>query len=519
MAASALERSRRARPGARAAGAGRARGSRLPAASLGRAGPGGAERKASGSRDGVPLPREGGRGRGAGARGRRAPGAASPRGRARGAAGRGAGPGRRIRCSRRPPSPSAPAPGGGCGGGAREGRRPVLTRSGHGFFGIPGASAALTSPRNGSARARGHGRRPRAVSPGLRGPAEPGFLGPLLPESRVPPPPPRSGGEGHAPGARRVCAKPPPHSAPGQRQTSGRAGRPGPRRPPRPPGGAHCAPGPRGQPSPRPPDGPALRVGARGARREMHVNLEKVAGRAGRALRSRAWAPPGRRAFVFVRDKGPRRRRWRTRWPGPGDHSWARRGRSYGEAEPGGEKRLAARRGGRGAWAGPERRALRRVAGARAAVDTGRRAHRGPGPRAQRRPRPGALLQQRQLRTRATAFGATRQGDADVARDSAGPAASSGWLRGRPCVGLFWKQRGGGHDQRTPEPVGVWRALGAPSPGPESPGLTPSSWPLPGDAGSLSDSTRRSAPPSWLPPLPGVPDSGHTGNTCVHVHT
>lgn len=43
-------------------------------------------------------------------------------------------------------------------------------------------------------------------------------------------------------------------------------------------------------------------------------------------------------------------------------------------------------------------------------MDTDRRAHRGPGPRAQRRPRPGALLQQRQLRTRATACGATRQG-------------------------------------------------------------------------------------------------------------
>lgn len=38
------------------------------------------------------------------------------------------------------------------------------------------------------------------------------------------------------------------------------------------------------------------------------MNLEKVAGRAGRALRGRAWASPGRRAFVFVWDKGPLRR-------------------------------------------------------------------------------------------------------------------------------------------------------------------------------------------------------------------
>ncbi|XP_030671231.1 uncharacterized protein LOC100607096 isoform X2 [Nomascus leucogenys] len=90
---------------------------------------------------------------------------------------------------------------------------------------------------------------------------------------------------------------------------------PGPRCPrARPPGGAHCAPArPAGlSPSPpathRPPDGPTLQVLARDARPGMHVNLEKVAGRAGRALRGRAWASPGRRAFVFVWDKGPLRR-------------------------------------------------------------------------------------------------------------------------------------------------------------------------------------------------------------------
>lgn len=85
----------------------------------------------------------------------------------------------------------------------------------------------------------------------------------------------------------------------------------------------------------------------------MHVNLEKVAGRAGRALRSRAWAPPGRRAFVFVRDKGPRRRRWRTRRPGPGDHSWARGAARTGKRSP--EERSGSRRGAGAAGPGPAR--------------------------------------------------------------------------------------------------------------------------------------------------------------------
>nr|XP_055107950.1 translation initiation factor IF-2-like [Symphalangus syndactylus] len=69
-------------------------------------------------------------------------------------------------------------------------------------------------------------------------------------------------------------------------------------------------PAPPGCPQARlqPTDGPTLQVLARDARPGMHVNLEKVAGRAGRALRGRAWASPGRRAFVFVWDKGPLRR-------------------------------------------------------------------------------------------------------------------------------------------------------------------------------------------------------------------
>ncbi|XP_045322475.1 translation initiation factor IF-2-like [Leopardus geoffroyi] len=95
----------------------------------------------------------------------------------------------------------------------------------------------------------------------------------------------------HAPGARRVCAKPPPpHSAPGPSQTSGRAAAGptlSPRPPARPPGGAHCArPAPPGRPEPardpqrarrpgpassgprRPPAGEARELGeSRGARR------------------------------------------------------------------------------------------------------------------------------------------------------------------------------------------------------------------------------------------------------------
>ncbi|CAN0267830.1 unnamed protein product [Rangifer tarandus platyrhynchus] len=53
----------------------------------------------------------------------------------------------------------------------------------------------------------------------------------------------------------------------------------------------------------------------------MHVNLEKVAGRAGADLRGRAWAPPAPRAFVFAPDKGPSRRRSRTWRPCPAGHS------------------------------------------------------------------------------------------------------------------------------------------------------------------------------------------------------
>lgn len=72
-------------------------------------------------------------------------------------------------------------------------------------------------------------------------------------------------------------------------------------------------PAPPGRPEPGRNPQRARRPGAaswgprrRPARPGMHVNLEKVAGRAGPDLRGRAWASPARRAFVFVRDKGPR---------------------------------------------------------------------------------------------------------------------------------------------------------------------------------------------------------------------
>lgn len=60
----------------------------------------------------------------------------------------------------------------------------------------------------------------------------------------------------------------------------------------------------------------------------MHVNLEKVSGRAGADLRGRAWAPLAPRAFVFVWDKGPSRRRSRTWRQCPAGHSAGRSGRS-----------------------------------------------------------------------------------------------------------------------------------------------------------------------------------------------
>ncbi|XP_026963772.1 uncharacterized protein [Sagmatias obliquidens] len=86
----------------------------------------------------------------------------------------------------------------------------------------------------------------------------------------------------------------------------------------------------------------------------MHVNLEKVAGRAGADLRCRAWASPAPRAFVFVRDKGPSRRRSRTWRSCPAGHSAGRSGRST-QGSRSQEKwssavRGAARDQGSGAW-------------------------------------------------------------------------------------------------------------------------------------------------------------------------
>lgn len=86
----------------------------------------------------------------------------------------------------------------------------------------------------------------------------------------------------------------------------------------------------------------------------MHVNLEKVAGRAGADLRCRAWASPAPRAFVFVRDKGPSRRRSRTWRSCPAGHSAGRSGRST-QGSRSQEKWSSAVRGavrdqGSGAW-------------------------------------------------------------------------------------------------------------------------------------------------------------------------
>ncbi|XP_047597767.1 translation initiation factor IF-2-like [Lutra lutra] len=112
------------------------------------------------------------------------------------------------------------------------------------------------------------------------------------------------------------------------------ARQPGPRCPRARPA-APIVPGPRRGAAPSPPaalsapDGRALQVGARASRRPgKHVNLEKVAGRAGPDLRGRAWAPPARSAFVFVGDKGPPRRLSRTRRPGAARRSSERSGGS-----------------------------------------------------------------------------------------------------------------------------------------------------------------------------------------------
>lgn len=114
-------------------------------------------------------------------------------------------------------------------------------------------------------------------------------------------------------------------SVPSRRRRIRRPGRarraaarqPGPRCPrARPPGGAHCARlAPPGRPWAAPslraalsaPDGPALQVGARDCLPPgKHVNLEKVAGRAGPDLRGRAWAPPARALSFSSRTKVPR---------------------------------------------------------------------------------------------------------------------------------------------------------------------------------------------------------------------
>nr|XP_060515436.1 collagen alpha-1(I) chain-like [Panthera onca] len=239
MAAGASERSRRARSGsrlgARAAGRAGARARACPPQQP--RGPGARSRRRMGPRGGAPLAAPaGGRGRGPGARG-------------------GERPGRRAR------------------GGAHAGLRGEARGSG-------GESAARASR---PARARGpreEGARRRGESGRGRGPSSPAAGTAAA----------RGGGAEaslHAPGARRVCAKPPPpHSAPGPSQTSGRAAA-GPTLSPRPPGGAHCArPAPPGRPEPardpqrarrpgpassgprRPPAGEARELGeSRGARR------------------------------------------------------------------------------------------------------------------------------------------------------------------------------------------------------------------------------------------------------------
>lgn len=99
------------------------------------------------------------------------------------------------------------------------------------------------------------------------------------------------------------------------------------------------------------PDGRALQVGARASRRPgKHVNLEKVAGRAGQDLRGRAWAPPARRAFVFVGDKGPPRRWSWTRRAGAARRSSERSGGSV-RASRGQKRRSDGMRDlGAGAW-------------------------------------------------------------------------------------------------------------------------------------------------------------------------
>ncbi|XDA75298.1 hypothetical protein R6Z07M_005508 [Ovis aries] len=90
------------------------------------------------------------------------------------------------------------------------------------------------------------------------------------------------------------------------------------------------------------------------ARPGMHVNLEKVAGRAGADLRGRAWAPPAPRAFVFAPDKGPSRRRSRTWRPCPAGHSagWSDRSTrgSRSEKRTSGAVGGAVRDPGSGAW-------------------------------------------------------------------------------------------------------------------------------------------------------------------------
>lgn len=208
MAASASERSRRARSGgrlgARAAGAGRAgaRACRPPPAR----GPQGAKQRAPGSpQHGAPSRRgqAGGaaRGRAGGERpGRRARGGAHAglRGEAQGPGGESAARAARPARARQPQEEGARRR--GRRGGAAPCPRPLRAQPGapRGLVGIPGTAGALTSPQSRGARARGHGRRPRAVSQGCgarRGLASP-TLRPLLSRSPYPPPPPRSGGEG-----------------------------------------------------------------------------------------------------------------------------------------------------------------------------------------------------------------------------------------------------------------------------------------------------------------------------------
>ncbi|XP_036091780.1 basic proline-rich protein-like [Rousettus aegyptiacus] len=292
---------------------------------------------------------------------------------------------------------------------------------------LPAIMAASASERSRRARSGGRlsARAAGAGRAGARACRPPPARGPQAesagaPAARCPFP--------HAPGARRVCAKPPPpHSAPGPRQTSGRA-EAGPALSRRPLGrssapivpraGAAVPPPARPHPAARRTAGcckfgPAASARPPGDARE----LGESRGRAGPDLRGSEWAPPARRAFVFVQDKGPSRRWSRTRRPGPGGPLFGEvRGLSTEKPESGEEERRGPRRrAGPGKWglavhfagAVPEapgpaksRGRRRRLAPAASAQEGGRRSESGlgacaaAGAIAQRWLRSGAFLRQ-----------------------------------------------------------------------------------------------------------------------------